>query len=298
MKDKILPIAFETQTRDRLFKAIFGRNTDESKQWRLDLYNALRGTNYTDPDALEINTIENVIYLTMRNDISFLVDSQMTLFEQQSTYNPNMPLRGLMYFAQLYQMHLSKSGKTLYHSKLVKIPNPKFIVFYNGSKETADIEYLRLSDAFETNDSTGDFEWTAEMININPGHNETLQKNCKALYNYTQYISRISENKKQGLSGIDAVNEAVDWAIKENLLGGFFKTQKEEILAMSLTEFNAEEVIQDVKAEGIAEGAEQKAIEAAQNLLKRNIDPEIIAECTGLSLEKVLELQKELTVIA
>ena len=294
MKDKILPIAFETQTRDRLFKAIFGRNTDESKRWRLDLYNALRGTNYTDPDALDINTIENVIYLTMRNDISFLVDSQMTLFEQQSTYNPNMPLRGLMYFAQLYQMHLSKSGKTLYHSKLVKIPNPKFIVFYNGSKETADIEYLRLSDAFETKDETRDFEWTAEMININPGHNETLQKNCKALYNYIQYISRISENKKQGLSGIDAVNEAVDWAIKENLLGGFFKTQKEEILAMSLTEFNAEEVIQDVKAEG----REEKAIEAAQNFLRENISPETIARCTGLPLEKVLELQKELTVIA
>ena len=294
MKDKILPIAFETQTRDRLFKAIFGRNTDESKQWRLDLYNALRGTNYTDPDALEINTIENVIYLTMRNDISFLVDSQMTLFEQQSTYNPNMPLRGLMYFAQLYQMHLSKSGKTLYHSKLVKIPNPKFIVFYNGSKETADIEYLRLSDAFETKDTTGDFEWTAEMININPGHNETLQKNCKALYNYIQYISRISENKKQGLSGIDAVNEAVDWAIKENLLDGFFKTQKEEILAMSLTEFNAEEVIQDVKAEG----REEAKIEAAQNFLRENISPETIARCTGLSLEKVLELQKELAVMA
>ena len=294
MNDKIVPIAFDTQIRDRLFKAIFGRNTDESKKWRLDLYNALRGTNYTNPDALEINTIENVIYLTMRNDISFLVDSQMTLFEQQSTYNPNMPLRGLMYFAQLYQMHLSKSGKTLYHSKLVKIPNPKFIVFYNGGKETADVEYLRLSDAFETDNKNCDFEWTAEMININPGHNETLQKNCKALYNYTQYISRISENKKKGLSGIDAVNEAVDWAIKENLLDGFFKIQKEEILAMSLTEFNAEEVIQDVKAEGIAEGAENAKLEAAQNFLKEGDSPEKIARCTGLSLEKVLELKKEL----
>ena len=295
MNDKIVPIAFETQTRDRLFKAIFGRNTDESKQWRLDLYNALRGTNYTDPNVLEINTIENVIYLTMRNDISFLVDSQLTLFEQQSTYNPNMPLRGLMYFAQLYQMHLSKSGKTLYHSKLVKIPNPKFIVFYNGGKETADVEYLRLSDAFETKDENGNFEWTAEMININPGHNETLQKKCKALYNYTQYISRISENKKQGLSGIDAVNEAVDWAIKENLLDGFFKTQKEEILAMSLTEFNAEEVIQDVKAEG----REEAKIEVAQNLLKMNLGtPEQIAQAAGLPLENVLELQKELAVMA
>ena len=81
---------FQHEYRDRLFKAIFGRDTPQSKKWRLELYNALNNSNYTDPDALELNTIENVIYLTMRNNISFLVDSQMTLYEQQSTYNPNI----------------------------------------------------------------------------------------------------------------------------------------------------------------------------------------------------------------
>lgn len=70
---------FQHEYRDRLFKAIFGRDTPQSKKGRLKLYNALNGSNYTDPDALELNTIENIIYLTMRNDISFLVDSQMTL---------------------------------------------------------------------------------------------------------------------------------------------------------------------------------------------------------------------------
>ena len=86
----ITPSGNQTQFKDRLFKAIFGRDNPQSSQWRLELYNALRGTNYSDPKALELNTIENVIYLTMRNDISFLIDSQLTLFEQQSTYNPNM----------------------------------------------------------------------------------------------------------------------------------------------------------------------------------------------------------------
>ena len=101
------------QYKDRLFKAIFGQNTAQSKQWRLDLYNALNGTNYKDPDALKLTTIENVIYITMKNDISFLIDSQMNLYEQQSTFNPNMPLRGLMYFAQLYQMYLSEKGNAI-----------------------------------------------------------------------------------------------------------------------------------------------------------------------------------------
>ena len=284
------------EIRDRLFKAIFGRENEQSKQWRLELYNALRGTDYKDPDDLVINTIDNVIYLTMRNDISFLVDSQMTLFEQQSTYNPNMPLRGLMYFAQLYQMHLSKIGKQLFRSSIVKIPNPQFIVFYNGQKKTKDIEYLKLSDAFEIQDKSGDFEWTAKMININSNHNITLQKKCKPLYNYVQYISRITANRVNGMNINDAVNEAVDWAIKENLLDGFFKTQKQEVLAMSLTEFNAQEVYKDWLEEGKEEGANNKAIESAENLLKENVSPEIIAKCVGLPLIQVLELQKKITV--
>ena len=80
----------QPQFRDRLFIAIFGKDSERSKRWRLDLYNVLNGTNYTDPDALELNTIENVIYIKMYNDVSFLVDSQMTLYEQQSETNSNI----------------------------------------------------------------------------------------------------------------------------------------------------------------------------------------------------------------
>ena len=100
------PGSFNRQYQDRLFKAIFGR--EEHKDWLLSLYNALNGSSYTDPSAIEINTIEGIIYVTMKNDISFLIDSQLNLYEQQSSYNPNMPLRGLMYFAELYQKHLTE----------------------------------------------------------------------------------------------------------------------------------------------------------------------------------------------
>jgi len=288
----------QREYKDRLFKAIFGRNTEESKRWRLELYNALNGSSYTDPDALEVNTIENVIYLTMRNDVSFLVDSQMTLYEQQSTYNPNLPLRGLMYFSQLYQMHLSRMGKTLHRSTLVMIPNPKFIVFYNGERETPDRLDLKLSDAFETPEKTGNFEWTAELININPDHNISLQKNCEPLYNYIQYVSRISENKKKGMSAVAAVDEAMNWAIHEKLLDGFFKVQKEEVLAMSLTEYDEEEVRRDFIeegreigiAEGITRGSQQKAIEAAKSFYANGVSVDIIAKSLNMTVDKVMEI--------
>ena len=290
MLNKILPSGTQREIKDRLFKAIFGRETEQSKQWRLELYNALNGTSYTDPNTLKLNTIENVIYLTMRNDISFLVDSQMTLYEQQSTFNPNMPLRGLMYFAQLYQIHLSSQGKELYRSTLIKIPNPQFVVFYNGTAEKPDKVELKLSDAFEIADKSGNFEWTATMININKNHNKSLQKKCKPLYDYMRYVSRISENKKKGLSAREVVTEAVDWAIREKLLDGFFKQQKEEVLGMSLTEFDEEIAIRGWREDGIEEGMQQKAVEAALVAIKEfGASPEVAAQKMNAPLDKVIE---------
>ncbi|MBP5444326.1 MAG: hypothetical protein J6Y60_13905 [Treponema sp.] len=303
MSNEITPSGTVNHYKDRLFISIFGKDNDQSKKWRLNLYNALNGTNYTDPDALELNTIENVIYLTMRNDVSFLVDSQMTLFEQQSTFNPNMPLRGFMYFAQLYQMHLAKLGRTLFRSTLTKIPNPKFIVFYNGTRETGDRELLRLSDAFEIKDDSGQYEWTAEMININPNHNKALQQKCKPLYDYVRYVARVNENKKHGMQVKEAVDKAVEWAIRENLLDGYFRLQKEEILANSLTEFDEEEAYRDIRedgyeegySQGISQGASQKAIEDAENLLRMGVNTiEQISQAIGLPLEKIQEIAEQL----
>ena len=283
----------QPKIRDRLFIAIFGKDTERSKRWRLDLYNVLNGTNYTDPDALELNTIENVIYIKMYNDVSFLVDSQMTLYEQQSETNSNMPLRGLFYFAQLYQKHLSKKDLNLHRSSLIKIPNPRFIVFYNGDTKREERYKLRLSDAFEIKDSSGDFEWTSDVININQGTNETLVKKCKPLYDYVRLVGRISDNKKDGMKIGQAVREAVDWSIKENFLEGFVREQKEEIIAMCLTEYDEESAIRGWKQDGIEEGMQRKAVEAARNLLAMNVlTPEQIAQAEGLPLVQVLELQK------
>ena len=272
--------------KDRLFKAIFGK--EEHKDWLLSLYNALNNSDYKNPDDLELTTIENIIYITMKNDLSFLIDSQMNLYEQQSTWNPNMPLRGLLYFAQLYQLHISKQKRDIYSSTLLKIPTPQFIVIYNGSRQTADIEKLRLSDAFEVPKSDGEFEWTATLVNINKGHNEKLLAKCKPLNDYATYIERIKANIKQGLNKEEAVNEAMDFAIKNNMLNGFFQNQKLEVLNMSLTEFDQEEYDRNRFEEGKLEGF----IETAKKLLKMGLEPAKIIQATGLSAEQLSQLAK------
>ncbi|MBP5359600.1 MAG: hypothetical protein J6Y69_10535, partial [Treponema sp.] len=229
-------------------------------------------------------------------------DSEMNLYEQQSTFNPNMPLRGLLYFSQLYQIYLTERGRNLLSSKLVQIPTPKFIVFYNGNEYEASRWKMRLSDAFLRADKSGDFEWVADIININPKCNEPLQKKCKALYDYIRYVYRVKKNRETGMDKKAAVEEAVDWAIKENLLEGFFKIQKAEVIGMSLTEFDEEEFkrvcYEDGLADGLAAGASQKALEAAENLLKANIDSETIAKCIGLPLEQILKIKENLSVKA
>ena len=296
--DVSVPGSFNRQYQDRLFKAIFGR--EEHKDWLLSLYNALNGSSYTDPSAIEINTIEGIIYVTMKNDISFLIDSQINLYEQQSSYNPNMPLRGLMYFAELYQKHLTKQDRDLFTTALVKIPTPNFVVFYNGSRELPDVTKLRLSDAFEVPEENGDFEWTATMLNINAGRNKTLLQKCKPLYHYSCYVDRVKSNVRSGMTKENAVSEAVNFAIQNDFLDGYFKIQKAEVLNMSLTEFDQEAYdrhrFNEGKEAGIAEGKRKNALQNARNFIRMGIPLEQIAKGTELPLETVLHLQEEISV--
>ena len=289
---------YQKKFKDRLFTFIFGRDSEQSKKWRLDLYNALNGTHYTDPNALKINTLENVIYISMHNDVSFIVDNEMNLYEQQSSFNPNMPLRGLLYFSQLYNAHLKSRGENILSSRKIILPTPKYIVFYNGIKESAETWKMRLSDSFEKNPDPGDFEWTATAININANHNKELQKNCKPLYDYISFVAKTRENLFSGTHKQEAFEKAVDWAINQNLLEGLFKKYRAEVLDMILTEYDEYFNNKTWYEDGVEDGKKEKALEAAENFLKEGIQPETIAKCTGLSLEQVQELQKKIMINA
>ena len=235
--------------KDTVFRKLFGENKENA----LSLYNAVNHTSYTDPDDLEYTTLEDVIYMKYKNDVSFLIDKTLSLYEHQSSYNPNMPLRGLMYFSALYRQFLSRQGTDLYSSSLVKIPSPRYVVFYNGLRELPDVSKLRLSDAFEIPDESGEFEWTATVYNVNAGRNPAIMENCAALAQYADFIQWVRENSET-MPAKDAVDAAVRQAIAQNYLNGFFKKHREEVVDVSLTEFNEEEFVRNRRNEGRAEG--------------------------------------------
>lgn len=229
--------------KDTLFRKLFG----EDKETALSLYNAVNGTSYSNPEDLEFTTLEDVIWMKVKNDVSFAFTRSLNLYEHQSTYNPNMPLRGLLYFADLYRQLIPVSER-LYSQQLMKIATPKYVVFYNGEKDTKDREVLKLSSAFEDSSAGIDYEWTATMLNINHGRNAILMEQCKTLREYSRLIFLIREYQKKEMGFDEAVNKAVDECIEEGTLAEFLQKHRREVRDMCLTEFDEkkfEQVVRD-----------------------------------------------------
>lgn len=131
---------------NRTYKSTIFAMLFEDKEHLLELYNAISGKHYTNPEMLEINTLENAIYMAMRNDISFLIDARLSLYEHQSTYSPNLPLRFLLYISALYSSMTREAN--LYGTKPIELPPPRFVIFYNGKVEQPDRQILKLSDLY------------------------------------------------------------------------------------------------------------------------------------------------------
>ena len=236
--------------KDRLFRLLFG--TEEMKGNILQLYNALNGSSYINADELELTTIEDVIYISMKNDVSFIFDSYLSVWEQQSTFNPNMPVRGLMYFGKLYDRYIKTNGINIYSSSLKKIPTPRYIVFFNGAADRPAVENLKLSDAFINEDKSGNSEWTAIGYNLNKGKNDELLEKCQPLRDYMELINRI-RTFSFDFDIEKAVNMAVDSCINEGILKEFLEKHKAEVCGMVLTEFDEKAFADDMRAEGRVE---------------------------------------------
>ena len=176
--------------KDRLFNFIFGR--EENKEWTLALYNAVNKSDYKDPSLIKFNTLDDYLYVSMMNDTSFIFSDFLSLYEHQSTYNPNLPLRMMQYLAQVYEGYLKAGNYSKYGSEIIELPVPKLVAFYNGEKDAEDETVLRLSDSFKENlKGKSDVEVKVRMLNINYGHNKEIMELCKPLNEYAWFINEI-----------------------------------------------------------------------------------------------------------
>lgn len=249
--------------KDRLFRMLFSE-----KEKLLELYNALNGTVYTSPDDLEVTTWENVLYMGMKNDVSMMIDQCLNLYEHQSTWNPNMPLRGLFYLAQLYK-ELVK-GKHLYSTRQVKIPTPVYVVFYNGRKDIGEEVDQKLSDAFLHGNKQSGMELKARVLNINYGHNRELMERCNTLREYSIFVGKVKENVKM-MELLQAINLAVDECIEEDVLKEFLIERRADVVNALLTEYDEERVLADLSREFFEDGEEKGREEGLKEGLKEGV---------------------------
>ena len=218
--------------KDSLFRKIFSDRKD-----LLDLYNALNGTQYTDEEELTVTTLEDVIYISIKNDVSFLLGGTMNLYEHQSSYNPNMPIRGLMYLARLYQNYIDDCEINVFSPVLKHLPSPKFIVFYNGSRDEPDQKLLRLTDAFAEEGAPEEscLECCATMLNINYGHNYELMEKCRRLEEYSVFVAEVRKALEEGGNQRQAVDDAIDICIEKGVLRDILIKERAAIMNMVLS---------------------------------------------------------------
>lgn len=266
--------------KDRLFLLVF-----HDKKDLLDLYNAVAHRDYQDPEELEITTLEDAIYMGFRNDVSFIVSNALNLYEQQSSFNPNMPLRGLSYFSELYQKFVEVNRLNIYGTRLLELPVPQYVVFYNGTREEPDRLELRLSDAFAGSDREPCLECKAMMLNINYGHNKELMERSSRLSDYSLFVFRVRENAKQGMVLVEAVDQAVKSCIRDGVLADVLSKHRAEVCNLILYEYDEQKQIaierNEAKEEGKAEGKAEAVLELLEDL--GSIPEELYTKITGES---------------
>jgi predicted transposase YdaD len=279
------------QYKDSLFSLLFS----EPDTLR-ELYGAIEGVQLDASVPVTINTLEGVLFMERINDISFEIAGKLVvLIEHQSTVNPNMAVRLLMYVARIYEKIID--NKTIYSSRKRLIPRPEFIVLYNGTDPYPDESTLKLSDSFEDAAALGliadnppPLELTVKVYNINHGHNEAMARKCRRLAGYSAFVAKVREFEKTSVSKEAAMKMAVDYCIEHDIIKEFFAKHASEVINMLLTEWNWNDARTVWREEALEEGAKQREVEIARKALHRGLSADTIREITGLTANEIARL--------
>ena len=315
---------------NREFKSDVFSMLMEIKKYAMSVYNCLNDTNFTNLDDLEVHTLDKGVSLTVRNDAAFVVDASLSIYEHQSTVCPNMPVRNLIYYTTIVSKLLKK--KNIYGKKLIKIPIPKFVVFYNGDEEQPEEYDMKLSDAFEKETDNPELELVCKVYNINFGKNKDLLDRCPVLKEYMIFVGYVRLYLKEyGYEDLEkAINQAIDRCIQEDILADFLKENRAEVVKVTQLDYTFDRQItmereeareegraegreegreegraegreegraegrEEGRAEGEALGTQQEREKIAIKMIKVNKPLEEIMEFTELPIEKINELTQKI----
>ena len=266
----------------------------ENKSYALEVYNALNHSDYKDPEEVEIIRLERGISLSIRNDASFLIDMNMSFYEHQSTYNPNMPLRSMIYYVNVMEDWLKRKNMDLCGRKRIQIPTPHFVVFYNGTEKRPEYEEMRLSEAFCHKTDEPGIEVRCRVYNINPDNNRMLKERSAVLEGYTYFVEKVRTYQKRNMELGEAVDRAIEDCIENHVLEDFFRDRKDEVKKMTHLDYTWEKREQMIRKEEFEDGMEQGRVqlltEQICSKLKKGKTPDEIADALEEPVENIQKI--------
>ena len=245
----------------------------EDKENLLDLYNGVNGKSLTNADDITVNTltdkdgVESGIFMKVKNDVSFIFDSYLNLYEHQSTVNSNIPLRMLLYVARL--MYSMISRKELYREKAIGLPAPRFAVFYNGTAKMPAKAELKLSDQYEVRQDKPDLELKVTVYNINSDKGKDVLNKSRTLYEYTEFVERTRkalEGRRTDEERREAMNRVIDQCIADGILVKLLTERRDEIMETSIFQYDQEAPEWALHEDGYDEGIQRQKLEDAETI--------------------------------
>ena len=278
--------------RNRNFKSSVFSLMMQDKVKALNVYNVLGNSHFDNPEDVEIITTDGGISLSVRNDASFIIGTDMNFYEHQSTYNPNMPMRSLIYCTDAIDRRIKEKNENLYGHKQIKIPTPRFVVFYNGREKRPAVERMYLSSAYMGEKKNPDLELSCTVYNLNAPENKELLEKSEVLYGYTFFVNRVNANKENGMELEQAIDEAIDTCTRENILKDFFGTYKNEVRRIMALDFTFERQIELTKMEYYQDGEKDGQLQNMISLTVRKLHK-------GKSVDQIAdELEADMETIA
>ena len=278
--------------RNRNFKSSVFSLMMQDKVKALNVYNVLGNSHFDNPEDVEIITTDGGISLSVRNDASFIIGTDMNFYEHQSTYNPNMPMRSLIYCTDAIDRRIKEKNENLYGHKQIKIPTPRFVVFYNGREKRPAVERMYLSSAYMGEKKNPDLELACTVYNLNAPENKELLEKSEVLYGYTFFVNRVNANKENGMELEQAIDEAIDTCTRENILKDFFGTYKNEVRRIMALDFTFERQIELTRMEYYQDGEKDGQLQNMISLTVRKLRK-------GKSVEQIAdELEADMETIA
>lgn len=255
------------------------------KERLLSLCNALMNTNYTDPQIMEIHTLQGNFFSDRKNEIACRAGKNLFISVENHTYiNPHIAFRFIGYLAQILKnLAVNKESQTTENE--FSLPSPHCCIFYYGNKNDPITKKIKLSDSF-INSGSNSVELAITAYNINPEVNQPLFANCRHLHDYGKLIDKIKEGITGGLNSQSAISKAIEFCLANDVMKNYLEKNQEEVFNMLALQWDSDAALQARFDEGFEEGIEF----VATNMIRKGLSFDEISELTNLSPERLKEL--------